>query len=123
MPNRSTFRLIARTLLTLMLFAQAAMAWSACEWPQRAPERAVLAAADAMPCHDADYGAVCLAHCQSERQVVQKVSFVVHAMPAAPVLVLVQPVETEPDLDVSKSLFSTPGISPPRRILLQSLQL
>lgn len=99
------------------------MAWSACAWPQRAPERAVLAAADAMPCHDADYGAVCIAHCQSERQVVQKVSFAVHAMPSAPVLVLVLPAETALDLDVSKSLFSTPGISPPRRILLQSLQL
>lgn len=123
MPNRSNRRLIARVLLGLMLLAQAAMAWSACDFATRSPERALRAPAETMPCHDAGRHAACLAHCQSERQVVQKVNFAVAAMPSAPVLVLELPVIAESDPGVSAIPAAGPITGPPRRILLQSFQI
>lgn len=123
MGTRANRLLIARFALALMLFVQAAMAWSGCDWPERALDRAVLEAANTMPCHDADKGAACVAHCQSERQFVHKVSFAVPAMPPTPVLTLALFAENVPDIEVAQVPVSTFAIGPPRRILLQSLQL
>ena len=123
MGTRSHRRLIARVSLALVLFTQAVLAWSACDWVESSPDRAVLAAAEVAPCHDSGFGAACLAHCLSDRQVVQKLTMDGPAMPSAPVLTLVP----MPDA-VAKGSFEPAHdaafpTGPPRRILLQSFQI
>jgi len=123
MASRSHRVLIARIVLALMLFAQGTMAWSACEWLESSPYRAVLAAAEVAPCHESGFGAACLTHCLSDRQAVQKVVLDVPVMPSAPVLVLLLPGDPAPKAGVAQSPDSAFGTGPPRRILLQSFQL
>ena len=89
MTHRSTRIELARALVALMLFAQGAMAWSACDWLVSSPVRAVQTAAEAAPCHESPNVAMCLTHCLSDRQAVQKIVFDVPAMPSAPVLKLI----------------------------------
>ncbi len=106
-----------------MLFAQGAMAWSACDWLVSSPVRAVQTAADAAPCHESPNVAVCLTHCLSDRQAVQKVVFELPAMPSAPVLKLVLPAVAVSDTGVSSPASTAAATGPPRRILLQSFQI
>jgi hypothetical protein len=106
-----------------MLFAQGVMAWSACDWLESSPDRAVLAAADVAPCHDSGFGAACLTHCLSDRQAVQKVTMDIPAMPSAPVLTLVVQPDPVPYAVVAYIPDRALGTGPPRRILLQSFQV
>ena len=115
--------LIARITLALMLFAQGVTAWSACDWLENAPDRAVLAAAEVAPCHDSGFGAACLAHCLSDRQAVQKGAMDIPAMPSAPVLTLVVQFDPVPYVGVVHASDRMVGTGPPRRILLQSFQV
>ena len=106
-----------------MLFAQGTMAWSACEWLERAPDRAVLASAEVAPCHEEGFGAACLTHCLSDRQAVQKINMDIPAMPLAPVLTLALRLDPVPSIGVAYVSEPSPGTGPPRRILLQSFQI
>ena len=123
LATRTTRLLIARLTLALMLFAQGVAAWSACDWLESSPSRAVLAAAEVAPCHDSGFGAACLAHCLSDRQAVQKVTMDVPAMPSAPVLMLVVQPDPVPYAVVAYIADRALGTGPPRRILLQSFQV
>lgn len=124
MGTRFLRLLVARVTLALVLFAQGAMAWSACDWLEVSPYRAVLAAAEVAPCHESGFGGACLTHCLSERQAVQKVPSDVPAMPAAPVLMTAVQPEADSRLAVAPTFDSLlPGSGPPRRILLQSFQV
>ena len=121
MATRSTRLLIARITLAMMLFAQGAMVWAACDWLGSSPDRAVLAAAEVAPCHDSGFGAACLTHCLSDRQAVQKVTTDIPAMPAAPVLTpAFDPVAKAAFTPLPDTAFST---GPAWRILLQSFQI
>jgi hypothetical protein len=113
----------ARLAVAIFLFAQGVTAWSACDWLESSPYRAVLAAAEVAPCHESGFGGACLTHCLSDRQVVQKVSVDVPVMPAAPVLTLVLAVGEVQYLGPAPVPTSAAGASPPRRILLQSFQI
>lgn len=71
---------VAKLVLGAMLFAQAALALAACDWGQRAPAQAVAAMA-AMPCCQdgearpdalAGNANLCLMHCTSEAQSVDR---------------------------------------------------
>ncbi|MBI3375415.1 MAG: hypothetical protein HY017_27160 [Betaproteobacteria bacterium] len=120
--------IVARVALALMLFAQAAMAWSTCEWSARAPERAVRAAEEHAGCENMSAGqggfsGTCLAHCLSENQSLDRAVLDVPAMPAAPVLTVVLPRDALLDGGIAKRRDSAPGTGPPRRILLQSFQI
>jgi hypothetical protein len=113
---------IARLTLALLFFAQGAMAWSACDWLENSPARAVLAAAEAAPCHESPNASVCLTHCLSDRQADQKAGIDVPAQLPTPALSVLLPVEVFlagllPQSD------SRPATGPPRRILLQSYQV
>ena len=110
-------------VLALMLFAQGVTAWSACDWLESSPYRAVLAAADVAPCHDSGFGAACLTHCLSDRQTVQKVTMDIPAMPSAPLLTLVGQLDPVPYAVVAYISHRGLGTGPPRRILLQSFQI
>ena len=113
----------ARLAVAIFLFAQGITAWSACDWLESSPYRAVLAAAEVAPCHESGFGGACLTHCLSDRQVVQKVAVDVPAMPAAPVLTLALSVDAAQFLCATPVPVSAVGASPPRRILLQSFQI
>ncbi len=123
MGSRMHRLLVARMALALMLFAQVVMAWSACDRVERSPQRVVFGSADSMPCHEGERDAACMAHCQSEWQAVQKVGFPVPAMPSAPVITVIRPVHVMAGIEVSQVPVSTFANGPPRRILLQSMQL
>ena len=85
MPNRSLRLWISRLTLALMLFAQGAMAWSACDWLESSPARAVRAGAEAAPCHETINVSICLTHCLSDSQAVQEYAPDIPAMSATPV--------------------------------------
>lgn len=123
MVSRVTRLAIARFTLALLLFAQGAMAWSACNWLETSPDRAVVAAAEVAPCHDSGFGASCLTHCLSDRHAVQKAGMDVPAMPSAPVLTLAVAFAPGERAVVVPAPESAIGIGPPRRILLQSFQV
>ena len=123
MTIRSQRLAVARFMLALVLFAQGVMAWSACEWMEKSPDRAVLAAAEVAPCHESGFGAACLTHCLADRQAVQKASMDIPAMPAAPVLTLTVRADTLDSTGVVPHSDPAPGTGPPRRILLQSFQI
>lgn len=110
-------------VLALMLFAQGVTAWSACDWLESSPYRAVLAAADVAPCHDSGFGAACLTHCLADRQAVQKVTMDVPAMPSAPALTFEVRLDPVPYAAIASISDRALGIGPPRRILLQSFQI
>ena len=123
MPNRSLRLWISRLTLALMLFAQGAMAWSACEWLESSPARAIRAGAEAAPCHETINASVCLTHCLADSQAVQEFAPDIPAMPAVPVMwVELPPVPAE---SAGATLLPDPaaGTGPPRRILLQSFQV
>ena len=123
MLHRTPLLAVARIALALVLFAQGLMAWSACDWLERSPDRAVLAAAEVAPCHESGFGGACLTHCLSDRQVVQKVSFDVPAMPSAPVLTLALAGDVLRTASVPPIADRPIATGPPRRILLQSFQI
>lgn len=123
MRSRTKRLCVARMTLALLLFAQAALAWSACEWLERSPGRAVQAAGADAPCHEASHGAACLSHCLADRQAAQKAAFDLPAAPPALALVAGMPLEPALHADLARSLDPARGTGPPKRIRFQSLQL
>ena len=126
MLNRLHRLWTARLALAMALFAQGAMACSACEWLESSPDRAVAmaaAAAEAPPCHESGSSPGCLPHCLSDRQAVQKVVLDVPAMPSAPVLTLVLPSDSVIEAGIAIPPDPAAATGPPRRILLQSFQV
>jgi hypothetical protein len=115
---RIFFRRIAVVLLGAMLFAQAALALSACEWPKRSPANAF---ADAPTCHEepARNSNLCLSHCLSEDQSLDLPQVKVHALPASVVLVLEPRLQLAPAVQTAWHEVAVPR--PPPRILFQSL--
>lgn len=123
MPSRLHRFWTARLAIAIFLFAQGVTAWSACDWLENSPSRAVIAAAEVAPCHESGFGGACLTHCLADRQVVQKVAPDVPAMPDAPVLVLAGvPMRALVTQAIAAARVDI-GASPPRRILLQSFQI
>lgn len=119
---------IARIALALMLFAQAAMAWSDCDWLTRAPERAVRAAVldagcEGMNAGQSGFSATCLEHCLSEKQSLYKAALDIPGVSSAPALTVVLPSDAWLESGVAKPRGPAPGTGPPRRILLQSFQI
>lgn len=123
MLNRSTRLTVARAVLALMLFAQGAMALADCDLLEPSPARAVLASAEVAPCHESGFGAVCLTHCLSDREVVQKVGMDIPTLPPSPVLSVALVLAALPRMEGPHAAIRAPGTSPPRRILLQSFQI
>ena len=128
MPNRSNRTLIARVALALMLFAQAAMAWSACELPERAPERALRAAFEHAGCDEmanaqSGVSSVCFAHCLAGKQALYKAVLDIPPMPSAPVLIFVPLAGAISGTESVHGVVPAAGTGPPRRILLQSFQI
>ena len=111
-------------VLSLLLFGQGALAAAACDWLQRSPAQAI-AGESLPPCHETALDQrnvnLCLTDCQSQMQSLDKPSVTVHAMPAAPVLVvkLIAP-SARSSLIASLPFEIHPPGAPPPRILFHS---
>ena len=127
MIRRSHRSPLAALILALMLFAQAAMAWSACQWPERAPDRAIAAAAptatEVAPCHAGGQAATCLAHCLADKQAGHKALFDQPSVSPVQVPMFALADLPLPDADRPLSPESAHAAGPPRRIRYQSFQL
>lgn len=112
----------ARLLIGLFLFAQGMVAFAACEWGERSAARAVASAASGeVQCHEADQGMganVCVMHCVTGSQSLDKPAFKLPAMAPAPVLVLHARLEWATPRATEIPL---PVAGPPPRILFRTL--
>ena len=126
MLSRANLRRTALTVLSLLLFAQGALAATGCDWLQRSLAQAI-AGGDVPRCHETAQNQrnpnLCLADCQSGIQSLDKASVTVHAMPAAPVLVveLVAPVAGSSLIASLLFEIHPPGAPPPRILYHQFL--
>ena len=119
MASRSNLRRTALLLLSLLLFGQGALAATRCDWLQHSPSQAITGG-DTPPCHETAQkqrnANLCLADCQSGLQSLDKPSIPVHAMPAAPVLVveMIAPVAGGSLIASFPFEIHPPGTPPPR---------
>ena len=122
MRSRRSRLVAALAALAGMLFLQAALAFAECELPGNAAGMAAMQAAAMPDCHDQanDAPGLCLAHCQSQDQTLNKLQAQLAdlAPPQSPVMVW-QPPRPRP-LPVERV---APLAAPPPRILFQSFLL
>lgn len=123
MGSRRTLRTLAQVALVAFLFAQAALAVAGCDFGKRAAAQAVvLANAQEHPCHEegGDSAAnLCVAHCVTQTQSLEKPFWKSPATAPVPVLVLVAvspPVAPAPAFHLSIE-----PAGPPRHILFRTL--
>lgn len=112
---------VARLLLSVLLFAQAAIAMAGCDWLRAAPALAIAQSANQAPCHEAPAinANVCLAHCLSADQSTDTPQVVVPArVDCAPITIAAIDRRVVSVVDLQ---FMLPRPSaPPPRILFQS---
>lgn len=129
MLNRATRVSVARIALALMLFAQGAMAWSACQLPERAPELALRAATEHQGCEqmtasNTAESSVCFTHSLAEKQSLYKPALDIPVMSfEAPLIVPAVPDAFSIGGLAPYGLALVAATGPPRRILLQSFQI
>ena len=120
--TRSRRFVAAIAALASMLFAQAAFALAACD-PGRMSSRAQVVAAqseDYAPCHEpADNVNLCLAHCQTAEQTLDKPQVKVPDLSLQIVLLVARP-DGRPAMRWMARSYS-PVAGPPPRILFRSL--
>jgi hypothetical protein len=101
-------------LLSLLVFAQGALAAARCDWQERSAARAV-AEQQSMPCHEAGTEArnvnLCLAHCEADSQTLDKSSVHVQALPQTAVLTMRPAIR--PAANALRLAFAPPGAPPP----------
>lgn len=123
MRSRRQSCLAGITALAAMLFAQAAVALAACDH-YRARSQALMIAAQAAertPCHEpVENDKLCLAHCQSGDQTLDKHQVKIPDSIIQPVLVT-RGLQTNHTPVLVPARLPTPAAGPPLRILFQSL--
>ncbi len=126
--SRKTATRIARLLLSVMLYAQAAIAIAACESLLRTPALAVAAAEpqlDGATCHEDQNGNgnrnLCLAHCLAGDQSLDKPGVSVPPLVAAPVLALRWDDRLVRSAVLARNVTLPPAAAPPPRILFRTL--
>jgi hypothetical protein len=93
MKTARSLKRIAGLLLGVMLFAQAAFALAGCDWRGRTPAEAI-ARISAPPCHHEDQGpatTVCVAHCLTDMQSLDRPSVTLPVLSDVPVLTVAFP--------------------------------
>jgi hypothetical protein len=124
--TRKRLGIVARIALAGFLFAQAALAIAACQLGERSAAQALLnaSAMAGEPCHQDDgdsAAALCVAHCVTQTQSLDKPLWKLPAPAAAPLRVefFVPAVPAARSVRVSESPAALSG--PPRRILFRTL--
>jgi hypothetical protein len=125
MVARSTLKALARLALAALLFTQAALVLAACESAWRAPALAI-ALADSVGhggnCHEQEINVnLCLAHCLSEDQSLDKPLLKVPAPSVAPVFFMPVVLVPQQQARTPQRLAVPHAAGPPLRILFQSL--
>jgi hypothetical protein len=125
MRSRRLTSIAGIAALAAMLFAQAAIALASCN-SYRSQSHALMVAAQAAqpaPCHaPAENTGLCLAHCQSGDQTLDKHQVKVPELFVHPVLVL-RGLPTQTARALVAARLPAPAAGPPPRILFQSLQI
>lgn len=122
MKTARSLKRIAGVLLGVMLFAQAAFAFAGCDWWERAPAEAI-ARMSAPPCHQEEQGpatSVCVAHCLTDLQSLDKPSVTLPALGDVAVLMVILPAPDQM-LWVYASAAPARASAPPPRILFSKL--
>ena len=124
---------IAKLVLGLLLFAQAAVAVAACDWGQRAPARAVaaMAAMSENPCCAEDEAPgglagnanLCLAHCTSDAQSVDTSAVALPALSTAAVLTVSPMLPSRSFVLRRASSIDYAFTAPPASILFQNFRV
>lgn len=123
-PRRS-LRFGALMALAAMLFAQAALAFAACELAAKPSRSAALAAAAEAaalpPCHEQAPAsdALCVAHCQASDPSMDKAQAPIAVPPVA--ALPSAPFHASPKFTVKRRAENPPAASPPARILFRTL--
>ncbi len=120
MVTRRLVRWTARLVAGVLLCVQGAFAFGACGLPVREPARAI-ADMNPPPCHEpeATAGGLCVLHCLSDQQSLDKPGLQPAAIGEASLLVVALPrPETGPSAQVLRR--SVAPHAPPPRILFQS---
>jgi hypothetical protein len=112
---------IARLVIGALLFAQAALAVAACDWPRASPAQAFAANPDKPTCHEepAPNANACLAHCLSGDQKSDVPTVPLPVLHSSLVLVISMPATRSAEPEYSRHALSRPP-APPPRILFQS---
>lgn len=130
MLSRNRITGVAKLVLGVLLFAQAALAVAACDWGQSAPAAAI-SAMDATPCcqDDEARGALagnanlCLAHCTSDAQSVDTSSLAFPALSTVAVLT-VSPAPASGCFVLRRPSSSSRALAaPPLIILFQNFRI
>ena len=122
MRSRRSVQSIARVLVGVLLFTQAALAIATCEWLGRAPAQAIAHNATS-PCDQTDVRAenrannLCVAHCLAEFQSLDTHQLPVFALPTVPVLEVRMPSSSSATLVSHPTRVVSPSAAPPPRIL------
>jgi hypothetical protein len=115
-------RIVARIAAAALLFAHAAVAFADCSMPTRSPAAAI--ASGSSPCHESGRQAnLCVMHCLSGDQSLDKPQASVPQPPATPVLVLQQPGEVQYVQAPALRQLVPPSAAPPPRILFRTLRI
>jgi hypothetical protein len=114
-------RLVARLLVGVSLFAQAALALAACDLPQRSPTLA-FAAPEAPSCHEAPVtnANLCLAHCLADDQSDGKLQICVPVLLGVPLPVALDRQGQLPSRAMRGEVLPA---QPPPRIRFQTLRI
>lgn len=130
MLSRRRIAGLAKLVLGGLLFAQAALAFAACDLSARAPAQAISAMKD-MPCCAEDEAPdgitgnanLCLAHCTSDAQRVDATGLDFPALPAGPVLVVSLASAPAHAALRQPSSYGYAFAAPPRTILYQNFRI
>jgi hypothetical protein len=120
MVARATKRSVARLMLAVMLYAQAAFATTPCKADEHSAARAI--AESTQTCHEPEQNLnLCVSECLAGDQNQYTPAIPVLAPPAAPILIVVVAI-SQP---LSERVFALPprATHPPPRILFQSFQI
>lgn len=117
MLTRATLRRVATMLVGGLLFAQAALAWSACTGLERAPQRAFEQEPECHRAADAPNRNLCLMHCTGDQQSLDKPGVTLPPLADAPVLVVDRPFARNSFAGVVPHDVSSIAQAPPPRIL------
>ena len=121
MIRRGTCHFIARFLLGVLLFAQAALAVAACDWLRVAPAKAIMAKAGEPSCHEepTKNTNLCLSHCLGNDQSADTPQVNIPAWSRAFFLVIAGIEGAPVPQAVLRYTLPQPG-APPPRILFQT---
>lgn len=124
MIRTARLRIVARIAAAALLFAQAVIAFADCQMPARSPATAIASDSGHSPCHESGGEKnLCVAHCLSADQSLDKPQASVPQPATAPVLVVQPASELQYVNAPTPKQLVPPSAAPPPRILFRTLRI